>query len=87
MAAISPVSSARGVSKATPSPRAFTWPPGAAIAEGATGSEPSGRIEEWEMRPQCQIWLTMRPPFACTAAVTWRQPSIWAGECTPGAPG
>ncbi len=50
--------------------------PGAATAEGATGSAPSGCMEEWEMRPVCQIWSTISPPLACTASVTRRQPSI-----------
>ena len=48
--------------------------PRRAIADGATGSAPCGGAR-CEMRPTCQSWRKIRPPAACTASVTRRQPA------------
>jgi hypothetical protein len=40
-----------------------------------TGAWPPGSSEVCEMRPTCQSWITIRPPRACTASVTRRQPA------------
>ena len=44
----------------------------------------SGCRASWETRPQCQSWHTMRPPAACTALVTSRQPTTCASVKMPG---
>ena len=80
MPAISTSVSARGVSKGTLSKVRVKWVPGAGTAEGATGTAPPGCMLEWEMRPVCQICRNMKPPLACTASVTIRQPAICSGE-------
>jgi len=60
-----------------------TVPP-APIADGATGREPSDRIDGCDARPRWDSWMKMRPPSACTASVTSRQPAIWASLNIPG---
>ena len=59
--AISDVSSARGVTKGFIPSTVMAWPAGA-IADGATGSAPSGCSDGCEIRPTCQSCRNMRPP-------------------------
>jgi hypothetical protein len=80
MPGVSSSLSARGVSSGTCRPEASMCLPGAATAEGATGTSPPGRIEECDIRPVCQIWRTISPPFAWTASVTSRQPATCSSE-------
>jgi hypothetical protein len=47
-------------------------------ALGATGACPFGCSEVCEMRPTCHSWITMRPPAACTALVTFFHPATCA---------
>ena len=54
--------------------------PLARIALGATGLPPFGCSESCEMRPTCQIWMKMRPPFSCTRSVILRQPATCSFE-------
>jgi hypothetical protein len=42
--------------------------PLALMAEGATGSMPSGCSDGWEMRPTCQSCRKIKPPALCTAS-------------------
>ena len=49
-------------------------------ADGATGSTPPGWNEECETRPTCQSCRKIKPPLACTASTTPRQPAICASE-------
>ena len=62
------------------------WPAGA-IADGATGSAPSGCSDGCEIRPTCQSCRKIRPPAACTASVTRFQPAICSALWMPGVPG
>ncbi len=54
-----------------------------AMALGATGGLPS-RKEGSEMRPTCQSWQRMTPPFAWTASVILRQPATCSSDQMPG---
>ena len=64
--AISPVSSARGVSYGAglPSRRHGHQVREIGTADGATGSAPPGWNEECETRPTCQSWRKIKPPLA-----------------------
>jgi hypothetical protein len=45
----------------------------------------AARLQETcDTRPTCQSWAKMRPPAACTASVTVRQPATCAGAWMPG---
>ena len=80
----SPVTSiARGAEQGTSSPRIQVLL-SAARAVDDTGATPPGCTSTCEIRPTCQSWQTMRPPRACTASVTRRQPATCCGEYTPG---
>ena len=61
-----------------------TWPL-AGSADGATGCRPV--VSGWETRPPCMSWVKIRPPLACTAAVTGRHDASCASVCSPGVPG
>lgn len=43
-----------------------------------------GCSEVCETLPTCQSWAKMRPPAACTASVTWRQPATCSALWMPG---
>ena len=45
------------------------------MAEADTGSPPPGWKDSWLTRPTCQSCRKIRPPAACTASVTFRQPA------------
>ena len=84
MPAIEAVSSSRGVGiGCRPSVVKMSSP--GAIAEGATGVCPW--TAGWLIRPTCHSWAKIRPPLACTASVTLRQPATWASAWMPGVNG
>jgi hypothetical protein len=72
---ISSTSSARG-SETSAKPLFTKVFVSARIADGATGAAPPGCKSTCEIRPTCHSCTNMRPPLACTASVTLRQPSI-----------
>jgi hypothetical protein len=60
--------------------------PWIAMALGASRGRPPV-ISSCETRPPCMSCITMRPPSACTASVTRRQPAICSSVTMPGCPG